>query len=166
MKYIFSIIIGLTLSLCIFRPVSAQAVRGTKYTTISPFQINQKLLTKTLQQLEKTLQTGSVNELNALTMSKEKYTTYLSTFYEPNKAPAVAAMYAQLTNTLKNELIAYNKQVNQVKLIYSTCRIGVNQNMKFIQPAIQLILNDKQIIPIKLQLIEFDNKYWLFSIDE
>lgn len=131
----------------------------------SAFEADEDELKAVLQKIENVLTCRETFEdLDPLFMSDSETLEYLQSIGQEHAEHAVP-FFMDLSNQLKEAIKPYYSQTKSVKLIYNRQRYGQSSNMKVIGIGIHIIQKDDNPAPMRIQLLEYNGKYRLFSLD-
>ncbi len=131
----------------------------------SAFEADEAELQTVIDKLESVLTCKETFEdLIPLFMSDSETLEYLQNIGQEHAEHALP-FFMDLSKQLREALKPYYSQTKSVKLIYHRQRYGNSSSMKVIALGIHIVQKDDNPAPMRLQLIEYNGKYRLFSLD-
>ncbi len=130
-----------------------------------PFEADTDALAAAIAKLEAILTCKETFEdLDGLMLSDSETLDVLQNSGQEHAEHAIP-FFMDLQKQLKEALKPHYSQTKSVKLIYHNQRYGVSSNMKIIGIGIHIVQKDGTPIPFRLQLVEYNGAYRLFSLD-
>lgn len=168
-NHIFRITAIFAVMFMLTKDVAAQNRRGTEYTPRPlPFEVNEKELTDVLQRLEKALSCkAAFDQVGNLVITQDELEDFINQTQDSDIPirPEAITVYLTFTEALKNELKTYYGHIKSIKLIKQVPRYGQSSKMKVVGLYLHLIMADDTPLPLRLQILEYNGHYELFTLD-
>lgn len=143
--------------------------RGTTYTPAPPpFEVNQVQLNSIIKQLENALSCQSAfDQVESMVITQQELEDFIQQTQKDENPirPEAITVYLNFTDALKNELKGYYGHIKSIKVIRQIPRYGQSSNMKIVGLYLHLVLPDDSLLPLRLQLLEYNGRYELFTLD-
>lgn len=145
--------------------------RGTKANIPAPvFEINKTYLDNTLNYLQAILGgKAPVDYLDALFFNEQTWKSYIEYLQKNNctiQAEAIP-IFQNFSKQLKADLLTMCGNVSSTQVVFQSTRHGICPDMKVISVGINFyITNQEYPVSKKIQFIEYNNQYMLFSNNE
>jgi protein subunit release factor A len=132
---------------------------------VMPFEADKAQLQAVVQKIQDVLTCKETFEdLDAAFMSETEMLEYMQAVGQEN-AEHVVPFFMDMQKQLKNALKPHFSQTNKVELVYHKQRYGVTERMKVIGLTINIFSKENTPQSMRLQLLEYNGKYRLFSLD-
>ena len=161
-----------TILLASTSPINSQSntpiSRGTKATISAPvFEVNKKYLDNNLYYLQSILAgKAPVDYLDALFFNEQTWKSYIE-HLQKNNCPIQAEaipIFQNFSKQLKADLLSICGSVSSTQVVFQNTRYGICPEMKVISVGINFyITNQEYPISKKIQFLEYNNQYFLFS---
>lgn len=161
-----------TILLATTSPINSQSntpnSRGTKANASAPvFEVNKKYLDNTLYYLQSILAgKAPVDYLDALFFNEQSWKSYIEYLQKNNctiQAEAIP-IFQNFSKQLKSDLLTMCGSVTSIEVVFQSTRHGICPDMKVISVGMNFhVINQEYPTSKKIQLIEYNNQYFLFS---